>query len=98
MRSFCPSIKSISLPPAVVTPQQRSAGMGLPQPRFAGPAGHVGPTGGAEGGIAQPPAPSPAQPQSGAPSGTQPGPQAATQNQQPGPPAPSTGMNYFHLN
>lgn len=80
-----------------MTPQQRSAGMGLPQPRFPGPAGHVGPTGGAEGGIAQPPAPSPAQPQSGAPSSTQPGPQAATQNQQQGPPPPSTGMHFLYF-
>lgn len=80
----------------VVTPQQRSGGMGI-QPRFVGPPGQVGPTAGGEGGMAQtqPPAPSPAQPQSGAPSGSQPGPQAATQNQSGAPPAPSTGKYLF---
>lgn len=80
----------------VVTPQQKIPGAG---PRFgapsAGPVGNVGPLGG-DGSMVQtqPPAPSPAQPQSGAPSVSQPGPQQATQNQggQPGaPPAPSTG-------
>ncbi|KAK9738583.1 TAZ zinc finger [Popillia japonica] len=77
----------------VVTPQQRSSGMGIQQPRFVGPPGQVGPNPGGEGGMAQtqPPAPSPAQPQSGAPSGSQPGPQAATQNQPGAPPAPSSG-------
>ena len=72
-----------------MAPSQRPA---MP-PRFVGPS-PVGPQGGGEAGItqAQPPAPSPAQPLSGAPSGTQPGPQTATQNQVVGaPPAPSTG-------
>ncbi|XP_072396535.1 histone lysine acetyltransferase CREBBP isoform X1 [Diabrotica undecimpunctata] len=85
----------------VVAPQQK---MNLQNscPRFGGTqttAGTgLGPPGcGGEGGIVQtqPPAPSPAQPQSGAPTGTQPGPQQATQNPGGpsgggGPPAPST--------
>jgi len=79
----------------VVTPQQKIQGIG---PGFeapsAGPVGNVGPLGG-DGSMVQtqPPAPSPAQPQSGPPSVSQPGPQQATQNQggQPGaPPAPSS--------
>ncbi|XP_060531445.1 CREB-binding protein isoform X3 [Cylas formicarius] len=79
-----------------VAPQQKINIPGT-SPRFGGPpAGPVGPMScGGDGGLVQtqPPAPSPAQPQSGAPSGSQPGPQQATQNQtnQPGaPPAPST--------
>ncbi|KAJ8934660.1 hypothetical protein NQ318_017026 [Aromia moschata] len=87
------------VPVGIVTPQQK---INLPNQcqRFGGPpTGPVGPAGcGGDGGIVQtqPPAPSPAQPQSGAPSGTQPGPQQATQNQggppgpPGGPPAPST--------
>ena len=83
----------------VVTPQPKINISGT-SPRFGGPpTGPVGSMGGpmgGDGGIVQtqPPAPSPAQPQSGAPSVSQPGPQQATQNQsgQPGgPPAPSTG-------
>lgn len=86
----------------VVTPQQRAAGnMGIQQTRFGAPSGPIGPTGGGEGGMTQPPTPSPAQPQSGAPSGTQPGPQTATQTQtSAGPQAQTTGeffKRYFVL-
>ncbi|XP_044255376.1 CREB-binding protein-like isoform X6 [Tribolium madens] len=79
-------------PQGVATPQPHANKLGLPQTRFGGPGGPVGPAGGGEGGMAptQLPAPSPAQPQSGAPSGTQPGPQTATQNQGAGPPPSST--------
>ncbi|XP_059616198.1 protein cbp-1-like [Phlebotomus argentipes] len=67
----------------VVAPQQRGV------PNMAAMPGNrlpMGPniTGNNEGGIAgqaQPPAPSPAQPQSGAPAGSQPRPQSATQTQ-----------------
>lgn len=84
----------------VVAPQQRAVAGGMTTMgvgRFGGAPGAAGPTGpmgaaagvpgGQEGGMAQqaqPPAPSPAQPQSGAPSGGQPGPQQATQTQVPG--------------
>jgi E1A/CREB-binding protein len=79
-------------PQGVATPQPHANKIGVPQTRFGGPAGPVGPAGGGEGGMAptQLPAPSPAQPQSGAPSGSQPGPQTATQNQGTGPPPSST--------
>ncbi|RZC35774.1 KAT11, KIX, DUF902, zf-TAZ and/or Bromodomain domain containing protein [Asbolus verrucosus] len=79
-------------PQGVATPQPHANKLGLPQTRFGGPAGPVGPAGGGEGGMAptQLPAPSPAQPQSGAPSGSQPGPQTATQNPGTGPPPSST--------
>ncbi|XP_065159068.1 CREB-binding protein isoform X2 [Atheta coriaria] len=83
-------------PQVQVVAPQRAGGAGIQQQRFVGPSGPVGPPGGGgaggEGGMAQtqPPAPSPAQPQSGAPSGTQPGPQTATQNQVGGTPAPTT--------
>ncbi|XP_074038438.1 CREB binding protein nejire isoform X4 [Leptinotarsa decemlineata] len=80
----------------VVTPQQK-LNMQNQGPRFGGPqtTSVVGPGCGGDGGIVQtqPPAPSPAQPQSGAPSGTQSTPQQATQNpgSQPGAaPPPST--------
>lgn len=65
--------------------------------RFGGPTGPV-PTGGGEGGMAQaqPPAPSPAQPQSGAPTGTQPGPQAATQNQAATTPTSTGKFHYIY--
>lgn len=85
-------------PVGVVTPQQKINIPGT-SPRFGGPpSGPVGSMGGpmgGEGGIVQtqPPAPSPAQPQSGAPSVSQPGPQQATQNPANPtgpPPAPST--------
>ncbi|XP_057659426.1 CREB-binding protein isoform X6 [Diorhabda carinulata] len=84
-----------------VTPQPKM-NLQNPCPRFgttqttAGTGIGPPPGCGGEGGIVQtqPPAPSPAQPQSGAPSGTQPGPQQATQNPSgpsaPPPPAPST--------
>lgn len=75
----------------VVAPQQRGVvgtNMAAMQVGRFGPGGPPLGTGnvvgGQEGGMAQqaqPPAPSPAQPQSGAPSGGQPGPQQATQSQ-----------------
>lgn len=80
-------------PVCVVAPLQRgvSANMGAMQGgRFGGPSGPIAASnvvGGQEGGMAQqaqPPAPSPAQPQSGAPTGGQPGPQQATQGQMTG--------------
>lgn len=74
----------------VVKPQQKGVGTNMTAmqaARFSGTAGPLGTTNvvsGQEGGMAQqtqPPAPSPAQPQSGAPSGGQPGPQQTTQVQ-----------------
>ncbi|XP_068086024.1 LOW QUALITY PROTEIN: histone acetyltransferase p300-like [Anabrus simplex] len=100
---------SVGTGSGVVAPQQR-AGVGANMApnmasRFSGGAGGtIGPpvvsVGGNEGEMApqaQPPAPSPAPPQFGAPSGGQPGPQAATQGaqtpQQPGGTAPSTATS-----
>jgi len=85
-------------PVGVVKPQQKGVGTNMSPmqaaaaaSRFTSAAGPIGTTnvvGGQEGGTAaqqaQPPAPSPAQPQSGAPTGGQPGPQQATQGQMPG--------------
>lgn len=85
-------------PVGVVAPQQKGVGTNMTAmqgSRFGGTGGPIGSTnvvGGQEGGMAQqaqPPAPSPAQPQSGAPSGGQPGPQQATQGQMPGTGAPT---------
>lgn len=102
-----------SLLTGIVTPQQKLSQLQANQcqSRFGGPGpgqapAVVGVPSGGEGGVAQtqPPAPSPAQPQSGAPAGTQPTPQQATQNTAGAPgqqgqqqggapqaPAPSTG-------
>lgn len=93
-------------PVGVIAPQQKAVttNMAAMQAgRFgasAGPIGTTNVTGGQEGGMAQqaqPPAPSPAQPQSGAPSGGQPGPQQATQSQMPGTGAPTGKKNYCFL-
>lgn len=97
-------------PVGVVKPQQKGVGTNMSPmqaaaaaSRFTGAAGPIGTTnvvGGQEGGTAaqqaQPPAPSPAQPQSGAPTGGQPGPQQATQGQMPGAGAP-TGKLYLFI-
>lgn len=115
-------IDKIAFHTGIVAPQQKLQQIQQPQqqqagqcPRFGAPqaptavVGVGPPPSGGEGGVAQPPAPSPAQPQSGAPTGAQPTPQQATQTpggapgtaaqqpQQPGGgpgPAPSTG-NFF---
>lgn len=74
------------------TQQVGNAGVLGVQPGVVGSAAAT-----SEGGMAgqtQPPAPSPAQPQSGAPSGSQPGPQAATQQMNP---SPATGLGTLNF-